>query len=141
MDIRQRVYVASKVSRMEGVVQELISWLEERGYSVPYDWTQYPVLKPYELHAIEAAQAAEKMARAVMECDILIVLCAKNGVGYHIETGGALVASIVLGFITGQQQKKIYVVGEGNKRSIFYYHPTVERVATIFALQSLLQKL
>ncbi len=116
---------------MEAVVRDLFHILTILGYVVAYDWTENPVPKPFEKHANLAAEAAERMARAVMECDILIVLCSPNGVGYHIETGGALVAGIILAFIGAGPRKRIYVVGEGNDRSVFYFHQSVTRVPDI----------
>lgn len=133
-----RVYIASKLGTMEPVVTALKSSLEEQGYVINYDWTEHPVAKPFAEHARHAHEAAENMARAVMECDVLVVLCAPNGVGYHIETGGALVTGIILQFIQGQGAKRIYVVGEGNDRSVFYYHASVTRLPDI---ESLLREL
>lgn len=130
-----RVYIASKVGPMEEEVKELKITLEYMGFQIVYDWTRMPVAKPFEDHLEESTQAAEAMAKAVMECDILIVLFAQAGIGFHIETGGALVASIIQSFIGGKQkQKKIYVVGEGNDRSIFYFHKSVQRIPDVSTL-------
>ncbi len=130
-----RVYIASKVGPMESSVKDLRDELERRGYEIVYDWTTLPILKPFEEHIDQATEAAEAMARAVMECDILIVLFADAGIGFHIETGGALVASIIQTFIGGEQkQKRIYVVGEGSGRSVFYFHKSVQRLPDVIAL-------
>lgn len=129
-----RVYIASKIGPMNKKVQALRKILEQHGYVINYDWTEKVVPKPFEEHLSEATDAAEAMAKAVMQCDILIVLCAPGGVGYHIETGGALVASIILSFITGQKKKQLYVVGEGNDKSVFYFHQSVIRVHTVLSL-------
>lgn len=136
------VYIASKAGEMEDIVSGLKTSLEEMGYEINYDWTQYPVLKPYEKNIDQANQAADNMAHAVMRCDILIVLTTtEGGVGYHIEMGGALVTSIILSFITGQKQKDIYIVGGGNKRSVFYFHKSVKRVPDIPTLLKMLDKI
>ena len=115
---------------MEHEVRKLKLLLEARGYVVPYDWTEFEVLKPFEENLEAADRAAEAMAKAVMNCDILIVVCAPDGVGYHIETGGALVTSIILDFILGRPHKQIYVVGPENDRSVFYFHSSVKRMST-----------
>jgi hypothetical protein len=135
------VYIASKIGPMDGSVRELKSAIEDLGFRVIYDWTERPVSKPFAEHLDDATTAAEAMARAVMHCDILIVLYAEGGVGFHIETGGALVASIILSFITGQKKKHIYVVGKGNDRSVFYFHESVTRVADTAQLIALLKQL
>ena len=134
----KRIYIASKVGPMEQEVKELKNTLEERGYSFLYDWTEKPISKPFQDHAEQSAQAAHEMAQAVMNCDILVVLFAEGGIGFHIETGGALVSSIILSMITGQPKKQIYVVGTGNDRSVFYFHPSVQRLDTV---EELLTKL
>ena len=105
-----------------------------------YDWTEHPVAKPFEEHIEEATAAADAMAHAVMECDILIVLYAEGGVGFHIETGGALVSSIILSFITGQKKKHIYIVGEGNDKSVFYFHKSIKRLSNVDMLKQELSK-
>src|SRR3989344_1379489 len=129
-----RVYIASKVNLKESEVRTLRSKLEGLGYAIIYDWTKTVVPKPFTAYSLEAHKAAEKMAKAVMRCDILIVLLAPNGLGMHIETGGALVASIILQFVAGQRRKRIFIVGEGNDRSVFYFHDSVERVPNIDAV-------
>jgi hypothetical protein len=134
MGIANRVYIASKLGPMEEKVRDLRLQLEELGYEVIYDWTEHPVPKPFEEHVEEATEAADNMVRAVMQCDVLIVLCADRGLGMHIETGGALVASLALPFITGQSGKRIYIVGDGNNRSVFYFHNMVVRLPDISAL-------
>ncbi len=126
----RRIYVAGKTGK-EGAVKNLIARLSELGYIVTYDWTLYAIQKPFKDNP-EAALAAERMARGVMEADIVIVLCQKEGgVGYHIETGGALIASLVMSFMQGEQNRRIYLVGDGNERSIFYFHPLVIRVNSV----------
>ncbi len=138
MPKNNRVYIASKVGPMESSVRELKLKLEQMGFVVIYDWTEHPIEKPFEQHIQEATVAANEMAKAVMKCDILIVLYAEGGIGFHIETGGALVSSIILSFITGQKKKHIYIVGEGNDRSVFYFHESVRRVPDT---ESLLEEL
>ncbi len=129
-----RAYIASKVGLMEGPVKDLKMTLQEMGIEINYDWTENIISKPFEDHVDQVQVVAEKMAKAVMECDVLIVLFVKGGLGLHIETGGALVSSIILSFITGQKRKHIFVVGEGNDTSAFYFHDSVKRVPDIPSL-------
>ena len=136
--MRKRVYIASKFGLMEEEVQRLRVSIEKLGHRIIYDWTEHPIPKPFEEHIKEATKAAEAMAQAVMNCDILIVLPAERGVGLHIETGGAMVASIILTFILGTPVKEIYIVGEQNDRSAFYFHESVTRVPNIDSLLDIL---
>jgi hypothetical protein len=129
-----KVYVAGKVGNSEEAVKRVIKQFETLGYQITYDWTLHMIQKPFEGNPA-AVEAAERMARGVMEADTVVVLCqSEGGVGYHIETGGALIASLVLGFIQGERRRRILAVGEGNHRSVFYYHPAVTRVDTVISL-------
>lgn len=136
-----RVYIASKVGLMEPVVRELKAFCESIGMEFVFDWTEKPVRKPFEQYKESSHQAAENMIRTVMECDILVVLFAEGGIGFHIETGGALVAGIISSFVTGRQHKRIYVVGPGNDWSVFYFHNSVTRVEDVETLKLLLREI
>lgn len=134
---KNRVYIASKVGLMDEAVRQLRRELERRGYVIIYDWTEVIVEKPFADHPEQVREASMAMAKAVMNCDIMIVLTAPGGIGYHIETGGALVASMILHFITGQEpqvEKRLFVVGADNERSVFYFDPLVTRLPDILAL-------
>lgn len=130
METPNTIYIASAGS-MKTIVKELQKEVEKMGYIINYDWTENPVQKPYSEHTEEAAIAAEKMAHSVIECDILIVLWTEGGVGFHIETGGGLIASIILSQSTNQKKKHIFVVGDEKGSSIFYFHRLVKRLGGI----------
>jgi hypothetical protein len=124
--VRPRVYIVSKVSVMEAQVRSLKKKLERLGFSVNYDWTESPALKPYGAHPKESCRGAIRMSKAAFECDILIVLWSEGGVGFHIETGIALGVAMASAYVTGRSAKRIYVVGEGiANKSIFYHHPHI----------------
>ena len=134
---KKRFYIASKVGVMDEIVNAVRDELVRRGYEEIYDWRQNVIEKPFEDHPDQVEKAAEKMAYGVMHCDILIVLTAAGGIGYHIEMGGAFIASIILHFITGQKpqvEKRIFVVGKDNNRSVFYFHPLVTRLPNVATL-------
>ena len=137
---KRSVYIATKMNSMEHVVRKLRRELEGVGFEIIYDWTEHPVSKPFETHLAEASKAAELMAKAVMQCDIFIVIYDEKGIGFHIETGGALITSIILSQITGQEEKKIYVVGGENDKSVFYFHSSVTRVSNVVELMHELRK-
>lgn len=124
-------YIAAKVPDAIDDVVDIRDTLTARGFTCIYDWTQVTVPKPYKDHPDAAARAAEDMARAVHQCDNLIVITHARGKGLHIETGGALVASIILHYIHGRQAKRLFVVGDDCDGSQFYFHPHVTRCPTI----------
>ncbi|MBU2068288.1 MAG: hypothetical protein ABIJ60_00925 [Patescibacteria group bacterium] len=135
-----KFYIASKVNQAEPAVNELKREIENLGHEIIYDWTENIIPKPFKENIEAVSKAAEDMANAVMNCDALIVLCAKDGLGMHIETGGALVASIILSFIKNRPEKNIYVVGKNNDRSVFYFHKSVKRVSDIPTLITILKQ-
>lgn len=139
--MKYRFYIAGRLG-MEDEVRRLKKTVEELGHTIIYDWTETYVPKPFEENIEKATQAAEAMAQAVMACDIFVLLCAKGGLGMHIETGGALIASIITTFIMGGQPKKIYIVGDRNIRSsIFYFHKAVTRVPDVDTLVNIVRTL
>lgn len=129
--MKNRFYIASKVGKMDEVVNVVRDELIRRGYVELYDWRLDTIEKPFVDHQDQVAKVAKAMAYAIMNCDILIVLTAPGGIGYHIETGGALISSIITHFITGQEQKRIFIVGDDNERSVFYFLPWVTRLPDI----------
>lgn len=134
MQKKPRFYIGSKLGTMEAAVRSLASELVARGYENACDWTAMNVARPYDAHPDEADVASERMFRAVLEADIVIILCAPDGLGYHIETGVALGAGAMAHVIGTEHCKHIFVVGEGNERSMFYYHRSVTRVPDTEAL-------
>lgn len=134
-------YVAAKLSRNEAAVRDLIRFVKNLGHTITFDWTTYPVERPFAKNKPRAHDAAEKMAVGVMNADVVIVLADRAGLGLHIETGGALVAGIILQFIKGQKDKRIFIVGKDNKTSIFYYHKSVTRVRDIEAMKEVIKSL
>lgn len=131
------VYIAGKVGN-EREVRCLIAKLEKKGYSVPFDWTAISLEKPFA-NDPSSPVAAERMIRGAKEAGTVIVLCQKkDGVGYHIETGAAIVSSLMPPFDRAGHTKRIYAVGEGNDRSVFYFHHAVTRIDTVESLLDLL---
>lgn len=129
-----KVYVAGKVGQSEGAIRHFIKQIEARGYVITYDWTQVVIAKPFEDNAA-ATVAAQNMVRGVMEADTSVIFCpAEGGVGLHIETGVALGASLVLGFMQGERRRQILLVGEGNNRSVFHFDPGATRIKTVMDL-------
>lgn len=130
-----RIYIASKADSMEEKVRELTEELEQRGYVVVYDWTSVEVPKPYVDYPKESDRVGNDMLLAVLHSDIVIVLCTEvGGVGYHIETGAALIAGIVASFVIGLNRKRIFAVGPGNDRSLFHMNNRVTRLPDIESL-------
>ncbi len=127
-----KVYVAGKVGKSEAAIKHLIKRLQDRGYEITYDWTLAVIPRPFEEHQEEAAAASEAMLMGILHADIIVVCVPiEGGAGLFVESGGGMVGGAVQAYIQGQRNKRIYAVGEGNGRSIFFFHPSVKRVKTV----------
>lgn len=117
-----KVFVAARFGQKEKV-RALYEELEKRGYKITLDWTKHKPIKPYIDNQELSAKYSNEDIMGVFDCDIFILLADEAGTGMHIEFGAALITNI-----TCVGQPKIYVVGEHNARSMFYFHPSVKRV-------------
>lgn len=108
--------------------------LEHLGYSITFDWTTIPHLRPYEANADESAEAAVLEIGGVTAADVLVLLSHERGVGMFVELGAAL----ALG-------KPVIAVSDIPVRTMFLFHPNVTTVAdtheAIAALHRLRDKL
>ncbi len=58
----------------------------------------------------------------VRNCDVFILITDKGkGSKCYVELGAAILLNLL------QEKPKIYIVGEQNSESIFYFHPCVNR--------------
>lgn len=107
------------------VVQQRIT---EAGHHITHDWTHNETgdkllngQKAKFENPEEAARRADADMQGVIDSDVYI-LCSDNenvGKGMYVELG----AAIALNATTGSP--RIYIVGEMNHSSIFYWHPSV----------------
>jgi len=75
----------------------------------------------------EAARRAVKDTNGVIDCDAYIV-CTSNesvGKGMYVELGAALALNVTTG------SPRIYMLGDLQHASIFYFHPSIKRVASV----------
>lgn len=117
-----KVFVAARFGQKEKV-RALYEELEKRGHEVIFDWTKHKPIKPYIDNQELSARYSNEDIMGVFDCDIFILLADEAGTGMHIEFGAALITNIICG-----GEPKIYVVGEHNARSMFYFHSAVNRV-------------
>ncbi|MBD3155971.1 MAG: hypothetical protein GF368_04950 [Candidatus Aenigmarchaeota archaeon] len=120
-----RIYVASKFENQDKV-QEIYKKLRKNGYKIIYDWTKHEPIKPYKENPEKARDLSEKEVVAVKDADVFILLTTeKVDRGMHVEFGTAIISNLLTG------KPRIFVLGEFNDRSTFYFHSTVNRVGTI----------
>lgn len=120
-----KIYLAGKFEQKEKV-RELYERIKEQGYDIHSDWTTHKPISPYEENIEIAKQYSEEDINGVEICDVFILLTDPiKGTGSHVELGAAILSAIKFG------RPKIYVIGEYNRESMFYFHPLVNRKKTI----------
>jgi len=116
-----RIYVAAKFDKKDEVLK-LFKILKESGHEVHSDWTTHKPIKPYEQNQKLAMQYSAEDIEGVKNCDVFIFLTDKEvSTGAHAELGAAILSHVKSGKPT------IFVVGDHTNRSLFYFHPSVNR--------------
>ncbi len=115
-----KIYVAARFGKKEEV-RKLYRLLEEYGHVITLDWTLHKPVKPYEKNQETTRQYAIEDIEGVKSCDVFILLSDAGGTGMYVELGAAVILNVMFG------KPKIYIVGDHLSRSLFYYHPSVNR--------------
>jgi len=125
MQNKLKVYVAARWHE-KARVKELHAKLKELGYGITHDWTEHKEIRPYLQNLDMANTYANVDMQGVIAADIFVLLThAEIGAGSAGELGAAIALTLTQG------KPKIYVVGEHIEHNLFYYHPKVERLASI----------
>ena len=120
-----KVYVASRFNNQEKV-KEIYEKLIENGFEITVDWTKHKKVKPYEKNSKLAKKYSKEDIEGVRDSDVFILLTTqKPGKGMFVEMGAAVILNILIG------KPKIYIIGDYNNQSLFYFHPNVKRLKTI----------
>lgn len=115
-----KIYIAARFDKKEEV-RGLQKMLSEKGHEISADWTLHKPIKPYDQNQEIAASYAIEDVDGVKDCDVFILLTDEAGTGMYVELGVAILSHLQSG------KPKIYAVGERISRSMFYFHPSVNR--------------
>lgn len=121
---QKKVYIAGRFGRQEEVrrIQELF---KKKGYAIAVDWTTHKPIKPYGEHQELSKQYAIEDIEAAAHSDVFVLLSDDAGTGMYIELGAAITNYTKFG------KPKIFVLGTFLERSMFYFHPSINRRRTI----------
>lgn len=121
---QKKVYIAARFGKKDEVkrIQKLFS---EKGYETVGDWTSHKPIKPYDENQEMARQYALEDIEAAAHSDVFVLLSDDAGTGMYIELGAAISNNLKFG------KPWVYVVGDYTERSMFYFHPSVNRRRTI----------
>ena len=131
-----RIFVSGQINDFE-TVREVQEALKAAGHTITHDWTtnetgaQMLGSRESKLANIkEATRRATNDIRGVLSADVYVI-CTNNqdaGKGMYVELGAAIaVAESSVDF-------KVYLLGDMNHMTIFYFHPKVQRVESMEAL-------
>lgn len=115
-----KIYIAARFDKKEEVrgLQKLLS---EKGHEITADWTLHKPIKPYNENSEIAKDYATEDVNGAKDCDVFMLLTDEAGTGMYVELGVAILSHLQSG------KPKIYAVGEHISRSMFYFHPSVNR--------------
>ncbi len=119
-----KVYIAARFEKKQEV-RDLYKRLEELGYETALDWTWHKPIKPYEDNCEIAKEYSVEDINGARNCDLFILMTNEAGTGMYVELGAAISSNLEHG------KPRIYVVGDYTSRSLFYFHPSVNRRKTI----------
>ena len=119
-----KFYVASKFENQKKV-REIYEKLRKNGHEITVDWTKSDNEKAMK-DPETAKKYSERDVNGVKDADVFVLLPTKEpGKGMYVELGTAIMLNLLAG------KPKIFVAGEENTKSIFYFHPVVSRVNSI----------
>ncbi|TWP32856.1 hypothetical protein [Leekyejoonella antrihumi] len=123
-----RIYVAGPLADIENV-RSVQSAVVAAGHELPLDWSRGPdvaFVDDYGSRPADSAEIAMADLDAVLVADaVLIVASEHDGRGMFVELGAALARAC------RGEHVRIVVIGAIQHESVFYYHPAIQRVATV----------
>ncbi len=114
-----KFYFASRYRNKEKLLKAA-DLLIAKKHKVVSSWLHAGSFKPYENNREHSRKMAAKITREIKSCDVFVLLSDRAGTDMFIEFGLAVAFD-----------KKIYVVGKWNKRSLMHFHPQIKHVDTI----------
>jgi len=122
-----KFYIASYVGEKEQT-QTAQRYLRSFGHEITVDWTALPGVPGPERNDREddTAEIAVRDLNGVFEADVFVLIAGvPEGRAKYVELGAALASSARTG------KPRVYVLGQSPTHSVFFFHPSVKRVATI----------
>jgi ketosteroid isomerase-like protein len=121
-----KIYVSGPVTDTE-TVQQVQNAVVAGGHELALDWSaDVSFAKAYASQPERSAQMAQEELDAVMAADAVLVLASQHdGRGMFVELGAALTRA------SRGELDHVVLVGQIHHESVFYFHPLVQRVASV----------
>lgn len=123
-DQSMKFYIASRVNNKE-LVKKYSQKLTDLGHQILSTWIDENSIIPYERHADAAKSRSVQCIKDCSECDVFILVSDESGAGMYTELGAALLSNSL------NDKPKIYIIGDYLNRSIFFFHPAINKFETI----------
>lgn len=121
----KKIYIANQFNKKKDTCK-LYKLFEDKGCEISSDWTKHKPITPYNENSELAKQYSIEDMAGIKNSDIFIAISNEEGsTGVHVELGIAILSNIQFGKPT------IYVIGDYISRSMFYFHPSVNRRKSI----------
>ena len=91
------------------------------GHHISYDWTTHKPIKPYRDNQDMAKFYGENEIKAILNSDVIIAFPDESGSTLFLEIGAGIILNVTRG------KPKVYVVGELNGKSPWFFSSFVER--------------
>ena len=129
-----KIYLVARFDKKQEV-RDLYERFQKLGHEIVADWTLHKSIKPYENNPEIAREYSIEAFSAARNCDVFILMTDRAGTGMYVELGAAISSNLEHG------KPKIYVIGRHTSRSMFYFHPSVNRRKTIDEVLEEIEKL
>lgn len=114
-----KFYVTGRSNNYERV-QVVFERVKSLGHEVTFEWTNLPMVKPYDKNIDKAAEYAKLGVDGMTDADIYILFAHEDGNGVYTELGAALASNTIQG------KPAIYAIGKENRwAAMFNYHPAI----------------
>lgn len=119
-----KFYIVARFG-LKDEVRRIYKLLQDKGHKITLDWTQQEAIKPNIENQDLSKEYSIASVDGVIESDVFILISSDAGSGIYVELGTAISEHLKTG------RPKIYVVGEHTARTLFYFHPSVNRRKTV----------
>ena len=114
-----KFYFASRIKNKEKILK-ISEVLKKNKHSVVSSWLQTPSLKPYEKNKKSCKLMAKKIEHEIKKSDVFVLISDRAGTDMFVELGIAI-----------SLNKKIYIIGKWNKRSLMHFHPLINHISSV----------
>lgn len=119
-----KFYISSRYSKKEEV-RRIYDTLRQKGHEGIGDWIEEKDIKPYEKNIKLTKKRAIKNTEGIRNSDVFILITDEAGTDMYAELGIAISSQLDNG------KPIIYIIGDYQSRSSFFFHPLINKRKTI----------